>query len=94
MGIFKHKPGEKYDDIKVKYFFAKAYKLYKKELYQPFINTLDENKFSKKFHYQLDLIASTTVFKANSWFEYSLPGWEFQLVLGFFDITFKSLFWI
>jgi hypothetical protein len=66
LGIFKHRAGEKYDDTKVKYFFAKAYKLYKKELYQPFMNTLDENKFSKKFHYQLDLIASTTVFKATS----------------------------
>ena len=66
LGIFKHRAGEKYDDTKVKYFFTKAYKLYKKELYQPFMNTLDENKFSKKFHYQLDLIASTTVFKATS----------------------------
>ncbi len=47
----------------MKNFFSKAYKLYKKELYQPFLNTLDENKFSKKFHYHLDLIASTHVFK-------------------------------
>jgi hypothetical protein len=30
LGIFKHRQGEKYDDIKVKYFFDKAYKLYKK----------------------------------------------------------------
>lgn len=63
LGIFKQRAGDKYDDNKVKNFFVKAYKLYKKELYQPFLNTLDENKFSKKFHYQLDLIASTSVFK-------------------------------
>lgn len=41
LGIFKHRQGEKYDDTKVKYFFDKAYKLYKKELYQPFANALD-----------------------------------------------------
>jgi len=30
LGIFKQKIGEKYDDTKVKAFFIKAYKLYKK----------------------------------------------------------------
>ena len=30
LAIFKQKAGEKYDDVKVKNFFIKAYKLYKK----------------------------------------------------------------
>lgn len=40
LAIFKDKPNEKIDDEKVKAFFLKVYKLYRKELYQPFDNAL------------------------------------------------------
>ena len=40
LAIFKDKPNEKLDDERVKAFFLKVYKLYRKELYQPFDNAL------------------------------------------------------
>ena len=40
LAIFKERPGVTINDEKIKTFFMKTYKLYKKELYQPFENTL------------------------------------------------------
>ena len=51
------------DDERVKTFFLKVYKLYRKELYQPFENLIEENKFSRKFHSILDTLAKTYPFK-------------------------------
>ena len=47
----------------MKGFFLKVYKLYRKELYQPFENLIEENKFSRKFHAILDVLAKTHPFK-------------------------------
>jgi hypothetical protein len=63
LAIFKQKNLEKYDDEKMKNFFLKVYKLYRKELYQPFENLLEENKFSRKFYAILDSLAKTYAFK-------------------------------
>lgn len=63
LAIFKEKPMMKIDDEKVKNFFLKVYKLYRKELYQPFENALEENKFSKKFHILLDTLVQTYTFR-------------------------------
>ena len=41
LAIFRERPLEKYEDDKVRAFFLKMYKLYKKELYQPFENALE-----------------------------------------------------
>lgn len=54
---------DKQDDEKVREFFLKVYRLYRRELYQPFANQLAENKFSKRVHKILDLLAKSTVFK-------------------------------
>lgn len=63
LAIFKDKGIEKQADEKVKTFFLKLYKLYRRELYQPFENSLAENKFSLGFHYMLDSMAKNFVFK-------------------------------
>lgn len=63
LAIFKEVPLTKIDDEKVKTFFLKVYKLYRKELYQPFENALEENKFSKKFHILLDTLVHTSSFR-------------------------------
>lgn len=63
LAIFKQRSIEKFDDEKMKNFFLKLYKLYRKELYQPFENLLEENKFSRKFHVILDSLAKTYAFK-------------------------------
>ena len=63
LAIFKDKGIEKQDDEKVKTFFLKLYKLYRRELYQPFENSLAENKFSKRFHVLLDSMARNFVFR-------------------------------
>lgn len=63
LAIFKDKVGEKLDEEKVKNFFLKVYKLYRKDLYQPFENALEENKFSKRFHILLDILVQTYSFR-------------------------------
>lgn len=63
LAIFKQRSIEKFDEEKMKNFFLKLYKLYRKELYQPFENLLEENKFSRKFHVILDSLAKTYAFK-------------------------------
>jgi len=63
LAIFKDKGLEKQSDKKVEAFFIKLYKIYRKELYQPFENWLDENKFSKRFHITLDSLANNYVFR-------------------------------
>lgn len=65
LAIFKERPLEKLEDEKVKIFFLKVYKLYRKELYQPFENALEENKFSKRFHLLLDSLVQSYPFR---WF--------------------------
>ena len=62
LAIFKEQAPEKLNEEAVRTFFLKVYKLYKKELFQPFSNTLEENKFSKHFHLLLDsLVVSTAI---------------------------------
>jgi hypothetical protein len=63
LAIFRQRTLEKLDDERMKSFFLKVYKLYRKELYQPFENLLEENKFSRKFHVILDALAKTSTFK-------------------------------
>ena len=66
LAIFKQRSQEKMDDERMKGFFLKVYKLYRKELYQPFENLVEENKFSRKFHAILDVLAKTYPFKWSS----------------------------
>jgi len=63
LAIFREQAPDKLTDDAVKGFFFKVYKLYKKELYQPFSNTLEENKFSQRFHVLLDSLVQTTPFR-------------------------------
>ena len=63
LAIFRQNSIDKLDEEKMKGFFLKVYKLYRKELYQPFENLIEENKFSRKFHGILDALAKTHQFK-------------------------------
>ena len=63
LAIFREQSPEKLADETVRSFFLKVYKLYKKELYQPFSNTLEENKFSQRFHLLLDSLVGNTAFR-------------------------------
>jgi|LakMenE01Jun11ns_1017448.scaffolds.fasta_scaffold9633825_1 hypothetical protein len=63
LAIFRQNSIDKLDEEKMKGFFLKVYKLYRKELYQPFENLIEENKFSRKFHAILDALAKTHQFK-------------------------------